>query len=131
MKIRKLLTLAALVLAGTANADEYGYFTVRNADGEATSFTAIGLKMTFADGKLVATQDGTTTTLPLEALDAMFFSDKPTTTAIESVATASDHVVVYNLSGIRVAEGSMNSLNLPKGIYIVSKNGTTTKMTVR
>lgn len=132
MKIRKLLTLAALVLAGTANADEYGYFTVRNADGEATSFTAVGLKMVFADGKLVATQDGATTTLPLEALDAMFFSEKPTTpTAIESINTASDRVIVYNLSGIRVAEGRMDSLNLPKGVYIVSKNGTTTKMTVR
>lgn len=132
MKIRNLLTCVALVLAGTANADEYGYFTVRNADGEMTSFTAVGLKMTFSDGKLVATQGGNTQMLPLTSLEAMFFADKSSTaTAIGNVAADSDHVTVYNLSGIRVAEGRMNNLNLPKGIYIINKNGVTTKMTVR
>lgn len=133
MKKTMILALAALLTAVTARADDYGYFTVRNADGDATSFTAIGLKLTFADGKLLATQDGTTTELPVEALDAMYFANEAATpTAIQAAtATAGGHATVYTLSGVRVAEGKLGDLHLPKGVYIVSKNGTTTKMTVR
>lgn len=130
MKKTMILALVAL-LAATAHADDYGYFTVRNADGEATSFTAIGLKMTFADGKLLATQDGTTTALPIDALDAMYFANEATTSIQSVAATQDSRATVYTLSGVRVAEGRLDSMNLPKGVYIVNKNGVTTKMTVR
>lgn len=130
MKKYALLAFATLLATSVANAEEYGYFSVRNANGEVTTFTAVGLKMTFADGKLIATQDGLTTELPIDALNAMYFSDRQTT-AIGNVTRADDHVIVYNLSGMRIAEGRMDSLNLPKGLYIVSKNGTQTKVMVR
>lgn len=130
MKLRNLLFLAALMTAGTAAADDYGYFTLRNSSGEVTTFTAVGLKMTFANGKILATQDGQTTELSLDALDAMYFSNEQAT-AIESVATGTDRVTVFNLSGVRVGEGQLSELNLPKGVYIVSKNGTKTKVLVR
>lgn len=130
MKKYALLAFATLLATSVANAEEYGYFSVRNANGEVSTFTAVGLKMTFADGKLIATQDGLTTELPIDALNAMYFSDRQTT-AIGNVTRADDHVIVYNLSGMRIAEGRMDSLNLPKGLYIVSKNGTQTKVMVR
>lgn len=132
-KKRITLALAALLAAGQALADGYGYFTLRQADGTATTLTAPGLKLTFADGKVLATQDGTTTTLPLSDLSAMFFATENTSTAIASpAATTSDGVTVYTLGGVRVAQATtLQGLNLPKGIYIVSQNGVKTKMTVR
>lgn len=131
MKVRKLLLLGLLCIAGTAAADDYGYFTVRQSDGQTTTFTAIGLKMTFNDGKLVATQNGQTTELSLANLSAMYFSDN-STTAIDGVnTTVNDCVTVYTLGGIRVAEGTLTQLRLPQGIYIVDNNGQRTKMLVK
>lgn len=130
MKVRSLLLLGLFCVSGMAWADGYGYFTVRNASGETTTFTAVGLKMTFADGKLVATQDGQTAEFSLEQLSAMYFSNEQTT-AISGVASASDRVTVYTVGGVRVAEGALGQLSLPKGIYIVDNNGKRTKMLVR
>lgn len=131
-KKRITLALAALLAAGQASADSYGFFTLRQADGTATTLTAPGLKLTFADGKVLATQDGTVTELPLSAMSAMFFATSNATTAIARPTTATGDVTVYNLGGVLVAKGStLQGLNLPKGVYIVDQNGVKTKMTVR
>lgn len=130
MKLRNMLFLAALMATGTVLADDYDYFVVQNSDGEATTFTANGLRMTFANGKLLATQDGKTTELPQESLSTMFFTNKDAT-AIETVVAGNDTVTVYSLGGVRMGEGTLQEMKLPKGVYIVDKNGSRTKVLVK
>lgn len=132
INLRTLLVAGSLMAAATASADDYGYFTLRTASGEATSFTAVGLKMTFSGGKLLATQNGQTTELAVDALDAMFFSTSASsTTAIDAIAQSDGTVEVFSLNGVRVAEGRLADLQLTKGVYIARQNGKSTKFVVK
>ena len=80
---RMLLTFSALMLgAGATMADGTDYLTFRQADGSEISVPSAGLKITFNNGQLVAQSAGQADlTLPVAALQAMFFSATPTSIA--------------------------------------------------
>lgn len=152
---RQLLASAALMAAATAGAADYGYLAVRQADGTVTTLAADGLRITFADGKLVATQGGQTSTLSLASLDAMYFTTEGATTSITAISSASSsltvaagsvrvaaeqgaQVALYALNGVRVASLTASGQGeetlaegLQKGVYIVNIGGQATKIVVK
>ena len=94
-----LLTFSALMLgAGATMADGTDYLTFRQTDGSEVSIPSAGLKITFADGQLVARATGQAElTLPVAALQAMFFSATPT--SIATPLKASDITEIYSIDG--------------------------------
>ena len=96
---RMLLTFSALMLgAGATMADGTDYLTCRQADGSEISVPSAGLKITFNNGQLVAQSAGQADlTLPVAALQAMFFSATPTSIATPLKAT--DITEIYSIDG--------------------------------
>lgn len=94
-----LLTFSALMLgAGATMADGTDYLTFRQADGSEISVPSAGLKITFNNGQLVAQSAGQADlTLPVAALQAMFFSATPTSIATPLKAT--DITEIYSIDG--------------------------------
>lgn len=151
---KKCLLWGAVFLTGlTAHATDYGYLTFQQSDGTLTSFVAKGLKMTFADGKLIATQGTRTASLDLASLSAMYFSNDGTAT-IQTLRENNRNVIVkgrniyvcpdtdakielYSLDGTlkksrQIGAGQTATLSTPVGgLYIVSVNGVKTKALVR
>lgn len=123
---KNILMLALLASAAlNASADNYNYLTVQKQDGTEQSFTAQGLTITFANGNMVATQDGQTTTLALSELNKMFFSQEPTGIEDVSISEPAGEAsgAVYDLSGRKVTSAPVSSSTpslLKKGIYIVN-----------
>lgn len=129
---RNLLT--TLILAGTMTtlAADYRYLTIERNDGTTQSLTAVGLTLTYADGKLTATNGTQQATIPLAELKRMFFNNDGGTTAIEAVeATADDWsdpaTEIYDLRGHRMPQGTKPA----RGLYIFKKGNTTTKKYVK
>lgn len=96
---RMLLTFSALMLgAGATMADGTDYLTLRQTDGSEISVPSAGLKITFNNGQLVAQSAGQADlTLPVAALQAMFFSATPTSIATPLKAT--DITEIYSIDG--------------------------------
>lgn len=96
---RMLLTFSALMLgAGATMADGTDYLTLRQADCTEISVPSAGLKITFNNGQLVAQSAGQAElTLPVAALQAMFFSATPTSIATPLKAT--DITEIYSIDG--------------------------------
>ena len=127
-----------MVLFGTlaAQAADYQYLTIEKKDGTALSMTAVGLNITYADGKMTATNGTETATLALTELIRMFFSNSKEATAIAAIEDLQPETAatVYDLSGRLVASEVLPStLNaqLRKGIYIVRQDTKTIKIQVR
>lgn len=152
MKTRETLLAVALMASTAAGAANYGYLTFRQSDGTLQSLTALGLQMKFQDGNLVATQGTETLTLDAASLAAMFFSEsattgisslqgtrssvKATTGGIAVTAAAGSRVLVSSVGGVLMAnltasDAGTTEVQLPKGVYVVSVNGTTTKIIVK
>lgn len=155
MKKKKMLLTAAAMLTGlTVHAADYGYLTFQQADGTLTTLAAEGLKITFADGKLIAKQGTQTATLDLNELKTMFFSNDGSTSVasingnapkitisngqIQITTKENASAKLYRIDGR--TEGSQNidagqtvtlAKGLAKGIYIVSINGVKTKVLVK
>ena len=113
-----LVLVASAVLS--VSADNFNFLTLQQADGTEQSFNVSGLTITFSDGNMLVSQDGTTTTLSLKDLNKMYFS----------VETAS----VYDLQGRKVADNvQLSTINseLPKGVYIVKQGNTSVKIAVK
>lgn len=107
---RSILVMMAVVLALAARAD-YSYLNFVTQDGSETSFTAVGAKITFADGQALVEQDGTTTTFALSDLAEMYFTN--TLAGIGSVEVESaQEGQYYDLQGRAVQKPE-------KGIFIV------------
>ena len=53
--MKRILLLLMCLPAFAAQAQDYGYLTFRTADGTEQSIAAAGLKITFTDGKMLAT----------------------------------------------------------------------------
>ena len=128
-----LFLLMALPLV-SAQADDFQYLAFQTQDGTVQTLPITGLRITFADGQLIATDGTTNVTLPLSELSKMFFSNTEVT-AIESVAVSEGRYegVVYNLQGVRVGsirEGGNSLQSLPRGIYIVTRQGKTEKISI-
>lgn len=139
--MKRLFTLLALVaaFAWSASAQSYNYLTFQQTDGAVRSLSLDGLKLTFAEGNLVATNGTTQTTFPLSALQKMFFSseavgihsasaDSPVGVRIEGGtlhvdAPSDSEIAIYGIDGRRVP-----STGLGQGVYVVKVNGKTYKV---
>ena len=127
-----------MVLFGTlaAQAADYQYLTIEKKDGTALSMTAVGLNITYADGKMTATNGIETATLALTDLSRMFFSNSKEATAIVAIEDLQPETAatVYDLSWRLVANEvlpSALSSQLRKGVYIVRQNTKTVKIQVK
>lgn len=130
MKSLRLFGLGlGLALGLTASAQSYSYLTFRQADGTETSLKTAGLKLTFADGNLVATNGSETATFALSTMAKMYFStntsaiDQATTANISATivngtlqvnAPAGTPVSVYGLDGREMPHHGLTS-----GVYVV------------
>ncbi len=127
-----------MALLGTlaAQAADYQYLTIEKKDGTALSMTAVGLNITYANGKMTATNGTETATLALTELSRMFFSNTKDATAIATIEDLQPETAatVYDLSGRLVASevmpSALSSL-LRKGVYIVRQNTKTVKIQVK
>lgn len=143
MKIMKLLFFCCVMaLSATASAQSYSYLTLRKTVGDETSLKAEGLKITFSNGQLVATNGEETVSVPLSDMGSMFFSAQPTAIASTSVAKgfeasivngklhasvpAGVEVKVYNIDG-----RLMPASGLLPGVYVVKAGSQTLKVMAR
>lgn len=122
-----------LSAVGMAKADGYDYLVFKQSDGTETSLASGDLRITFSDGKLVATSSTGSYSVALGALSSMYFSTSAT--AIESINVDSDgEASVYDLKGMLVAKGKNNSQltsSLAPGVYIKKVGETTSKILVK
>ncbi len=121
----------------TAHAEDYDYpyLAFQTVDGSLQTVAAEGLVITFADGKLVASNGDGSRPFTLSDLSKMYFSTSAEEAdAIGEVESADSPVEIYTVAGICV--GRYESLkdargSLEKGIYVVKSGSRTTKMMVR
>ncbi|MBQ3753889.1 MAG: T9SS type A sorting domain-containing protein [Prevotella sp.] len=133
---RQALTAMALLGTLAAQAADYQYLTIEKKDGTALSMTAVGLNITYANGRMTATNGTETATLALTELSRMFFSNTKDATAIATIENLQPETAatVYDLSGRLVASEVMPSAlssQLRKGVYIVRQNTKTVKIQVK
>jgi hypothetical protein len=133
---RQALTAMALLGTLAAQAADYQYLTIEKKDGTALSMTAVGLNITYANGKMTATNGTETATLALTELSRMLFSNTKDATAIATIEDLQPETAatVYDLSGRLVASEVMPSAlssQLRKGVYIVRQNTKTVKIQVK
>lgn len=155
--MKKALVLAAfsLLFAKQAAAEVYPYMAFTLLDSTEQYIGADGLKITFSNGNLCATQGTQTITVPLASLSGMHFASS--TTGIEQqgaaapaakvtasngritvACTAASSVAVYNAWGVQLAATTLAAgqertvaSSLPKGVYAVVINGKTQKLCVK
>lgn len=130
------LFIMALIFATTASADTYPYLSFQQNDGIAVSIGAESLSMTFSDSgtKLYASNGTESLTLNTADISKMFFTKDPATGISEVAETNSIELRVYTTSGIYVGTFSNRreiDESLEPGIYLMTKNGKTTKIAVR
>lgn len=131
MKRHALITT---ILAGTmtAQAADYQYLTIEKNDGTATQLMAVGLTLKYTGQSLTATNGSEQATIALTDLKRMYFTNTPSTTAIENVEASADDwndaaTEIYDLSGRRLPQGRKPAC----GLYIFKKGSTTTKKYVK
>lgn len=131
MKRFVFLVLLALTW-GKIVASDYPFLNIEQTNGAITTLESTGLTITFTDGKMVASQNGSSTTFSLTDLNKMFFGTTNGVKLLESENEKS--FTVYNISGIKIGEFENTSdINnkLNKGIYIVEKGGKSYKLSVK
>lgn len=125
------MALAAISAVGTY-ADNYSYLTFEGLDGAQLSIGVDNLKITFSDGRLLASNGSESATLSVATLYKMFFSG---TTGVDNVAAPkADAVKAYSLSGVCVgtySNAAAAAAALPKGVYILKNGDAAKKITVR
>ncbi len=135
MNKRLLLLIGTCLSGATVCADTYPYLTFQKSDGSAVSMAVSSLTMTFADGKLVASNGTDAQELTVADLASMNFS-KSATSGIEDMAIsdADGEIEAFSLQG--VSYGKFSTLQAFKdkataGVYVIKGNGKTQKMAVR
>ena len=137
MKKWFVFIIVACLSGVTAYGDTYPYLTFQQTDGTLTSMTTSSLTMTFADGKLIATNGSESKDRTVANLTSMFFSETNATTGLNEVAVtdADGEVEAYSLQGVSVGKFSnLKSLkeSLTVGVYIVkATNGKNSKIVVK
>ena len=154
--MKKLFIISALAwLTATAgHAEDYGYIVFEKSSGAVQAVDAMGLKITFSDGKLTATPTtGEPLTMNLTDMAVMrFASEAPTgidsPEADTSVRTDGSsivvtlgthaHATIATPSGMTVAQfvttGSGETFStrpIKSGVYIIKTDSTTTTILVR
>lgn len=131
MKRFVFLVLLALTW-GKIVASDYLFLNIEQTNGTITTLESTGLTITFTDGKMIASQNGSSTTFSLIDLNKMYFGTTNGVKLLESENEKS--FTVYNISGIKIGEFENSSdINnkLNKGIYIVEKGGKSYKLSVK
>lgn len=136
---RNIAILIFAAVAGTAAADSYDYLTFRTSDGTEQSITAVGTKITFSNGSLVATNGSESVTKTLSDMSAMYFATTAsgiadvTTDAVSAAivdgcltvnAPAGTAVSLYGTDGRQLS----TSARLERGVYVVRVGSQTFKL---
>ena len=103
-----ILSLLFVGCAAVGAAQNVDYLTFRTADGTEQSLSVDGLKITFAEGKLVARNAVATVSYDLATLSSMFFAAQPT--ALEGL--------VAQQQGAQV-RGGLLYVNAPAGTQVL------------
>lgn len=122
--------LPALLAAATACAQQQDYLTFRTASGAERSLPAVGLKMTFADGRLTAVSSAGQVVFALTELSSMYFSSTPTGIAAAGLPDAATVTVENGRLRVNAPAGTpvrvfgadgreVRSDALGRGLYIV------------
>lgn len=116
-------------------AADYDYLIIKQNDGTETALSSAPLKITFANGNLVAVSPSGTTTMPLGSLSSMYFSTTATD-GIESVGQSGEAqaATVANMAGVVIARGASvaeATRRLAPGLYIVKTDKDTKKILVK
>ena len=119
--MKKIVLLFAIMASVTlsAHAEGYPFLTVQHSDGSQQSFASSGLVITFNDGNMVVSQNGTKTTLALSDLSKMFFSTTSGIQQTENEPATKSSDDIYDLSGRKIVNRKSVNRKYPKGIYIV------------
>ena len=135
--MKKIMLTLALMMAIAMNAaadNYYSYLILENSDGTTLSYVANELEITFSDGNLIVSQNGTATSHPLSSLSKMFFSNSTSSIQSADEEKTAETGEVFDLQGRRVAaQMRLADINrqLPKGVYIVKNGEKSVKFTVK
>ena len=127
---KKMFLASSLCLALTAQAGDYKYLTVESSDGTTSTLLTAGLKITFTDNQLVATNGSDNKTFDLSQLKVMRFSKTGESSGIKAIETTNASIqnadAIYDLRGRQVSP-----TNIGKGLYIVKKDNRTYKVIIK
>ena len=133
---RFLLVLMVIACAPVAFADdfEYNYLAFTNSSGVDQTVAVTDLKITFADGKLIAVNGDGTKQFELTDLTKMYFTDTPTGIADVIVDGNASQVEIYSVAGVFV--GKYPTLAAAKsvmksGVYVIRQGNKTTKIAIK
>lgn len=133
--MKKLFLMCALCMIAAAQtfAQTYGFLTIQKNDGTQQSFATSGLKLTFSNGNLIATQGGNETTLALTDLNKMFFSETATGVKLDKVTEKNSPIVVFTVAGAKIGEvkNILDVQNMAPGVYIIKQGNNTSKILVK
>ena len=139
--MRKLLTLLFVLSTLPCAAQSYDYLTLRQTNGEETSFSSDKLKITFDNGVMKFDNGVQTASFPLGDVSKMFFAT--TSTSISNVFTKggvapairNGRLSVKSGAAVQVYSADGRSLSpdasFAPGIYLVKVNGQTFKVTAQ
>ena len=131
--MKKIIIMACLMALTsiTLQAADYQYLVFTLTDGTTQSITAQDLTLTFTGGNLTAQSGTESLTIPLTSLTKMAFSNDGSTTGISTISSdgiqTDADAEVYDLNGRRIPSNT----TLRRGIYIIKRNGQTTKVQVK
>lgn len=143
MKTLKILFFfCVMAFSATASAQSYSFLTLRKAVGDEVSLKVDGLKITFANGNLVAANGEQTLSVPLAEMGHMYFSATPTSIASTSAGSSVDVRIVNGTlhasapAGVEVKVYStdgrlMPTSGLQPGVYVVKVGSQTLKVMAR
>lgn len=139
--MKKLLTLLFVLSTLPCAAQSYDYLTLRQTNGDETSFSSDKLKITFDNGVMKFDNGVQTASFPLGDVSKMFFAT--TSTSISNVFTKGSIAPVIRNGRLSVKSGAAvqvysadgRSLSpdatFTPGIYLVKVNGQTFKVTAQ
>ena len=139
--MKKLLTLLFVLSTLPCAAQSYDYLTLRQTNGDETSFSSDKLKITFDNGVMKFDNGVQTASFPLGDVSKMFFAT--TSTSISNVFTKggvapairNGRLSVKSGAAVQVYSADGRSLSpdatFTPGIYLVKVNGQTFKVTAQ
>ena len=131
MKKKIIMACLMALTSITLQAADYQYLVFTLTDGTTQSITAQDLTLTFTGGNLTAQSGTESLTIPLTSLTKMAFSNDGSTTGISTISSdgiqTDADAEVYDLNGRRLPSNT----TLQRGIYIIKRNGQTTKVKVK